>query len=440
MTAFARLRQLLKPAPDDLLRDPTYRRLFASILVSSVGGQVSLLALPLTAATLLAATPTQMGILTACETAPFTLLALPAGVWLDRVRKLPVYIGGELALALSLLSVPLAWFAGVLTMPWLYVVAFAIGSVAVVSGSAAQIVLTQVVSRERLVDAHAKNALANSGAEVAGPGLAGALIKAIGAPLALIVNAVLLVVSVAILRTLPVEEAVATGPRQGFVAELLHGLRFVARTPLLIEMAVIVGAWQVLHQAALVVQILHATRTLGLQPADVGLSYVGLGVGTVFGSVIGRRLSTAVGPGPSLILAIGITGTGWLLGAMAAPGPAGIALFTAMLTCFGFGAVLLFINFLALRQAKTPSPLLGRMTLTMRWLIVMPAGPGALLGGFLGEAFGLRVPLAFAGIGGIVLAAAALTAPRLRLVRTLPTPDDAAARMGAEATVAPILP
>src|SRR5215475_12266064 len=124
-------------APTDLLRDPTYRRLWTSILISSFGGQVTLLALPLTAAVLLHASPTQMGVLTAIEVVPFVLLTLPAGVWLDRVRKLPVYVAGELTIAVVAASIPLAWWFGALTMHWLYVVAFVIGTVYTVAGSAA---------------------------------------------------------------------------------------------------------------------------------------------------------------------------------------------------------------------------------------------------------------------------------------------------------------
>jgi 2-hydroxychromene-2-carboxylate isomerase len=149
------LRRLLL-APGDLLRDAIYRRLWISIFISSFGGQVTLLALPLTAAVLLHATPTQMGILTAMEVVPFVLFSLPSGVYLDRVRKLPVYIGGEVLLALFVASVPLAWWSGWLSMTWLYVVGFAIGAVYTIAGSAAQIVLTQIVPRERLVEAHAR--------------------------------------------------------------------------------------------------------------------------------------------------------------------------------------------------------------------------------------------------------------------------------------------
>src|ERR1700677_2948963 len=118
-----------KLEPTDLLRDRTYRRLWTSILISSFGGQVTLLALPLSAAVLLHASPTQMGILTAAEIVPFALFSLPTGVWLDRVRKLPVYIIGEMTISVTVASVPLAWWLGRLSMSWLYIVAFVIGAV-----------------------------------------------------------------------------------------------------------------------------------------------------------------------------------------------------------------------------------------------------------------------------------------------------------------------
>jgi len=406
-------------APDDLLRDAMYRRLWLSMLTSSVGGQVTMLALPLTAAVLLAATPTQMGLLTAMEVVPFVLFSLPAGVWLDRARKLPVYVGGELLLALVVAAVPLAWWLGKLSMPLLYLVAFAIGSVYTIAGSAAQIVLTQVVARERLVEAHAKSALASSSAEVAGPAAAGALIKLTGAPMALVVDAMLLAASALILRGIRVTEASPVAAAR-FWRALREGVRFVAGSRLLVTMALAVGGWQLCHNAALVVQILFATRTLGLSGGEVGLCYVGVGVGTISASVVGNRLALRLGPGPTLVLGVALCGCGWLLGALAPPNAFGVLLFVAMLTLFGLGAVFVFITFLALRQSVTPAPMLGRMTTTMRWLILLPAGPGALLGGWLGESFGLRAALAFAGGGAVLLAVAAWRQEVLRTTLRLP--------------------
>src|SRR6266702_1536624 len=141
-----------------------------------------------------------MALLTATEIVPFVLFSLPTGVWLDRVRKLPVYVVGELSIAFVVATVPVAWWFGWLSMHWLYFVGFLIGAVNTTAGSAAQIVLTQIVPRERLVEAHAKNALATSAAEVAGPGAAGALIKLTGAPLALLADAMLLLISASNLR------------------------------------------------------------------------------------------------------------------------------------------------------------------------------------------------------------------------------------------------
>lgn len=432
---FASWRQRLQLGADDLLRDATYRRLWTSILVSSLGGQVTMLALPLTAAVLLHATPTQMGLLTAMEIAPFVLFSLPSGVWLDRVRKLPVYIGGEVALALTVASVPLAWVLGVLTMPWLYLVAFLLGTVFTTAGSASQIVLTQVVPRERLVEAHAKNALASSGAEVVGPGLAGLLIRLLGAPLALLIDALMLLWSAWILRAIRVHERRAPRADAHFWRDMRDGLRFVAGTRLLVALAAVVGCWQMFHQSAMVVNILFATRVLGLSEQQIGGSFVALGAGTVLASVFGNRLSRRIGPGPSLPLAIGVCGAGWLLLAVAPADAWGVAAFAFMLFAFGIGAVLIFINFLGMRQAVTPEPLLGRMTSTMRWLILLPAGPGALIGGWLGEHVGLRAALAFAGVGGLLLAAVALWLATLRQVRVLPQPEGALGEFGSEATL-----
>jgi len=420
---------------DDLLRDATYRRLWTSILVSSLGGQVTMLALPLTAAVLLHASPTQMGLLTAMEIAPFVLFSLPSGVWLDRVRKLPIYLGGEVALALTVASVPLAWMLGVLTMPWMYVVAFGLGTVFTVAGSAAQIVLTQVVPRERLVEAHAKNALASSGAEVVGPGLAGLLIRLLGAPVALLIDAVMLLWSAWILRGVRVSERLEPRADAHFWRDLRAGLRFVAGTRLLLALAAVVGGWQLFHQAAMVVNILFATRQLGLTEQQIGACFVALGAGTVLASVLGNRLSRLIGPGPSLPVAIGVCGAGWLLLAIAPANRWGVAAFAFMLFTFGIGAVLIYINFLAMRQAVTPEPLLGRMTSTMRWLILLPAGPGALIGGWLGEHVGLRAALAFAGVGGLLLAALAAWLSTIRDVRVLPAPQGELPEFGSEATL-----
>jgi MFS family permease len=153
--------------------------------------------------------------------------------------------------------------------------------------------------------------------------------------------------------------------------------------------------------------------------------------------VFGHRFTRRVGPGPSLLWGCVVCGCGWLLLASMPAGPWGVAAFALMLLMFGVGAVLIFINFLALRQAVTPEPLLGRMTSTMRWLSLLPAGPGALLGGWLGEHYGLRSALVFAGATALLLALFGWRQVSIRALRELPRPDDGGFALGAEAGVGP---
>lgn len=419
-------RFLLSRLPaNDLLRERNFRRLWLSVCITSFGAQITMLALPLTAVVLLKASPTQMGWLMAAEVAPFALFSLPAGVLLDRVRKLPVFLVGEALFALTLSSVPVAAWLDCLSMAWLYAVGFIVGTVHTVAGSAAQIVLTQVVDRSRLVEAHSKNALATAGAEIGGPAIAGGLIKLLGAPFTLLVDAALMAASLLLLRGLRVSEPPATRSPRPFAAELREGLAFVLGTPLLLAMAIAVGAYETVLHAAHVVHILIASRHLGLDESAIGLAHVGVGVGTVVASALAGRVQRRWGAAPAIPIGIAISGVGWLLLAAARPGPTGLPLYTLMLALHSGGATLVFVHFLALRQASTPHDLLGRMTSTMRWLILLGTGPGALLGGWIGERVDLRASLLLAAAGALAIAAWAWLHPVLRGTRELPaTPDE----------------
>lgn len=405
---------------DDLWRDRNYRRLWLAILIGSFGGQITSIALSLMSAIMLGATPTQLGFLGAFWIAPFVLFSLPLGVWLDRVRKLPVYIAGEAAMIATLASIPLAWSLGYLDMGYLYGVSFVAGCVSVISGTAAQIVLTQIVPRERLVEAHARNGLATSSAEIAGPGVAGVLIRLLGAPFALLSNAVLLTLGVLLLRGLHVDEQPPVGRDSRFWRDLKEGVRFVWETRLLRALALTVGVWQICQTGAMVVQVLYATRTLGLSEYQYGLCFSAAGVGTVLASVLGHRLSRRIGPGPCFIAGIAISGAGWLQLALSPADAWGVASFVAMLLCFSAGTVLIFSNMLALRQSITPPPMLARMTSTMRLMTMLPAGIGSLLGGLIGEHFGLRAAIALGALGALALAVFVWRFSLIRRVSEIP--------------------
>ena len=200
MTMIDRLRTYFRRTFRGLWRSRDFRKLWVSLTITSFGAQITNLALPLTAALLLNATPMQMGILVALETLPFALFSLHAGVLLDRVRKLPVIIVADVSRGLALLAIPVtAWF-GSLSMETLFAVGFLCGVQNVVGGAAYQALLAQMAGRKRLVEANAKIALGETSAALVGPGLAGGLIHALTAPFAIALDAISFFVSALMLR------------------------------------------------------------------------------------------------------------------------------------------------------------------------------------------------------------------------------------------------
>lgn len=404
-----------------LFNVPGYRRLLTSILLSSFGAQITMIALPLTAVVLLHATPSQMGLLTAAELLPFVVLSLPSGVMLDRMHKLPVYMYGELLFGLLTLTVPLAWSMGWLNMNWLYAVGLGAGCMHTVVGSASQIVMTQVAGRAHLVAAHSQSALANSVAEIGGPASAGLLIKALGAPMTLLVDASLLMGSVLMLKGIRIRETVSK-EKARFMPQLLAGLAFVRGQQTLRQLAWLMGSWQFFAHMALSVQVIYAIRGLGLDEKTMALSYVALGLGSIAGGVCGPWLGRRMGLGNTLLSGFFIGGMGWMLLATGAPVLSAEWQFALMLLLYAMGGTLLFIHFLSIRQSVTPTDLLGRMTSTMRWLTLLPAGPGALLGGWAGEHLGLITPLLCAGAGACLIAVCGWAWTSLPNIRNLNHP------------------
>jgi MFS family permease len=145
-----------------------------------------------------------------------------------------------------------------------------------------------------------------------------------------------------------------------------------------------------------------------------------MGVGTILASIVGNRVSQKLGPGVCMVTGVAICGIGWGLLAIAPNNLFGVIAFALMLICYAVGGVFIFINFLALRQAVTPEALLGRTTSTMRWLTLIPAGPGALLGGWLGEHLGLRYALGFSCLCALILALLAWRNPTIRSIKSIP--------------------
>src|SRR5258706_8737454 len=272
-----------------------FRKLWASLPITSFGAQITNLGLPLTAALLLGATPMQMGILVALETLPFALFSLHAGVLLDRVRKLPVVIAADLGRGLALLAIPIAAWFDALSIEVLFAVGFVCGVQNVVGGAAYQVLLAQMAGRKRLVEANAKTALGETSAALIAPGIAGGLIQLLTAPFAIALDAIAFFVSALLLRRVEGRNDVPhPGSRAGVWREIGEGLRLVWGNRTLWGLAWLAGLWQFLHHMQIAVLILFATRELQLSAGAIGFAYACGGVGSVDALPPCRRLSPSL--------------------------------------------------------------------------------------------------------------------------------------------------
>jgi MFS family permease len=416
---------LMKQYFTGLWRNKDFLKLWTSETISVFGSQITNLALPLTAALMLHATPFQMGALEAMATLPFALFSLFAGVYVDRMKRLPIIMSMECLSGVALLLVPLSMWLGILNMWVLYLAVFVCGFANVVFGVAHQTYVTSLVSRQHLVEANSKLGMSWSGAEIAGPSVAGMLVHAIGGPFAIIVDAITFFISAIVIRQIRKPEPALAAPAQGATVkrDIIEGLKLVYHNPVLWSLAVGVGLWQILHHTYLALFILFATRELHLDAGTVGLVFSMSGVGFLIGALMVKRASARYGIGPVVLVAMLMTGIAWC-GVALAQGKGAIAaieLSIAMLL-FGLGAGVFTINYISMRQVVTPDHMLGRMTATMRFLTVASVPIGTLLGGLLGELIGLRATLGVVGVLGVLLASATIVMSPLRNLKKLEAP------------------
>jgi len=407
----------------ELWRHADFLKFWAAQSVSVFGSQFTNLAIPLIAALQLQATPAQMGVLTAVETAPFLLIGLLAGVWVDRWRRRPVLIAGDVGRAVVLLSIPAAAFAGALTMGQLYVVGALIGVLTVFFDVAYQAYLPSLVGRTQLIEGNSKLEVSRSTAQVTGPGLAGVLIQALSAPIVIVLDAFSFLVSGILIGVIRRREAVPQrSARAPMLAEVREGLGVVFGSPLLRNIAGATGTSNFFASALFSIFILYATRDLAMTPAAIGLVGSIGSLGALAGALTGGRLGRRFGVGPTIVGSILTGGLGFLLVALATPSTA-VAVLAGGGVLGSFGAVVYNINQVSLRQAITPMRLQGRMNATMRFIVWGTMPLGGLVGGYLGEILGLRPAIAVTAAGG-TLAFLWVLFSRVRTLRTIPEPVD----------------
>jgi len=411
-----------------LWRNPDFVKLWGSLTITHFGGQVTFLALPLTAALVLNASPFEVGVLTALEALPYALFGLFAGVIVDRMRKLPVIIAADVARGLALLSIPIATALNLLSMPLLYTVGFLIGIGSVIGWPAYQVFMTERVGRGNLVEANAKIGISDSASQLVGPGLAGALIQWLTAPIAILMDALSFFVSALMLRGIPPASTDAPKAVARHVgAEIREGLQAIWDNRTLRTLVWSVAVWQIFRHAFIAIVVLYAARELGFSAGRVGALFMMAGVGSLAAAALTTRLNARFGMGPTMLGGIAGTGVSWMLiGSSAGPYWLASLLFGAGMFLLDLTAMIFFINYLSLRQAATPDHLLGRVTATMIALTISLAPLGGVAGGWISDHLGLRAAMAAVGAGALLLAPLVALVSPIGQLRELPAPQEPA--------------
>ncbi|HSH77578.1 MAG TPA: MFS transporter [Herpetosiphonaceae bacterium] len=384
---------------DSRWHHPDFRKLWLGQTISGFGSAITGLALPLTAVSILGATPGQMGLLGAAGSLPAILFGLLVGVWVDRVQRRPLLIVSEVGRGLLLASIPLLAVLDLLHMPYLYVVAFGLGTLSLVFDIAITAFLPSLLSREQLVAGNSRLQVSGSLASIAGPGLAGLLVQLITAPIAIVLDAVsylISAVSLLFIRSVDAPRASSRGNRR-LGHELAEGIGFVLREPSIRVMTIGSALGSLALSIRGVVYILFLTRELRVTPVWIGIIFGSVGVASLLGAIAAHPVARQIGPGPAVIVGtlLGLVGMALIPLAPAAPRLAIPFLITAQVL-EGIGGPVYSISQVSLRQALTPDRLLGRVNATRRF-VVFGIGPiGALTGGLLGQWLGLRGSLGVA--------------------------------------------
>jgi len=402
-----------------LWRRPDFLRLWGGRTVSNLGTQIMQVALPLAAVLVLHATPFQMGVLRAVAAVPDFLFGFAAGAWVDRVRRRPLMIGTDLCQAVVVGSIPVAALAGVLHLEQLYVVAFVSGGLALVFDIASQSYVPALLGPEDLVDGNSKLAASGSLSGLLGPAVGGSLVQLLTAPITISLNAVSFLFSAVTLATIraPEPAATASGARAGlgsFWRSIGEGLRFMLDNRILLVLSAAAGLFNLFDGMIFAVYILYANQQLAIPPAVLGVIIAAGGIGGLLGAFVAGLVARRLSAGRAMLAALVVATAGEALIAFAS-GPVAVtaSLLLSAEILVGLGASVFSINYLTLRQVLTPAELQGRIHAANRTLVTGLVPVGALAGGLIGQALGLRAPL-IAGAAGTLLVGVLLFASPLR--------------------------
>lgn len=389
-----------------------------------LGSQVSQFAIPWLAAVVLHVSPLEFSVLGIVELLPFVVFALPAGVWVDRLPRRQILILADAGRAVLLATIPVTYAFDMLSYWQLLTTAFLVGTCAVFFDVAYLSYIPSLVSRDDLVRANSRLELSFSVAQVAGPGMAGALISALTAPYAIVLDAISYVISLGFVIGIRYREGVPARAPAASKPKMIHeardGLRFLLGHAWLRAIAISTAIANFFISLTWAVLLLFLTRTLQLSSFDVGFIFALGSCGSILAALLTGRVQHRMGVGGALVLpALLISAQ---LAYPLAPSSFPIPVLIVGLLFANFGIVAFNITQRSLRQAVTPARLLGRTNAAMRWIVWSTMPIGSLCGGGIATVFGVRTALWVGGAGATV-AVVPLLRSSVRALGAMPSSD-----------------
>jgi predicted MFS family arabinose efflux permease len=357
--------------------------------VSGLGTAVTAVALPLTAISVLHATAFQVSVVTAAGYVAWLVIGLPAGVISQRLPLRGVQVAMDLIRCAAIASIPLAWYAGVLTVPQLVLAALAVSFSTVLFDVSNSTFLPSIVPRDSLAARNSVTSATHATTELAGPSLGGLLVQTAGAVPALVVDAVSYVLSALLLRSLPARqvERPEAWPRVGTMVR--EGWRFVVSHPVMRPCMIGATTVNFVCGGQLALLPLYLVRGLGVSPLVVGLLLATEGVGSLVGASLTPWLVRRLASGRAVRLASVTTAAAALLLPLAT-GQLGIALFALGNAAFAAGVVVFSICTRTHRQLASPPELLSRVMATVRFVSWGAIPVGSLTAGLVASSLGAR--------------------------------------------------
>jgi MFS family permease len=392
-------------APDvrAALRTRDARLVFSAYAISAIGSEVTVLAIPVAAAILLGASPLQMGLLTAAGTAPYVGFALVVGAWVDRLRRRrPLMIAADLLAAAALLTVPLAWALGVLSVSQLIAVELVVGVARVTFRPTFSTHLPDVVPAHAITTASSRLRATEAIAMLAGPTLGGSLVQVLTAPVAVVVDAVSFLVSALLVGRVRAPERVGyvAPPRRRLVQEIGEGMSYLFRDR---RLRAIAGAAANVNFFGLMIfalLVVYLTRDHDFTPIMIAAVTVAGGLGSLAGALLAPRVAARIGRGRTIIVGSAIFSLG-MIAFPAAHGPRWLvlAILCANEVVVGIGIMLFDVTTGAFYVTEVPDVIRGRVNTSMSTVTQGVKALGALAGGAIGTAYGVRPALWVAALG-----------------------------------------